>query len=304
MKNNYPLISIVTINYNQAEVTNQLLESLSKISWPNTEIIVVDNHSEKDNFLKLDSSYANVTIIRNDRNLGFAGGNNRGMKISKGSYILLLNNDTEVPAGFLEPMVSLLQNNDEIGAVSPKIKYFSQPEIIQYAGFTKMNPFTLRMKALGNKQKDIGNYNTVKETAFAHGCAMLIPRKILNTVGPMHEGYFLYYEEHDWSHVIKKAGYKIYFQPDSEVFHKESISVQKNSLLKTYFIHRNRILYMKRNLNWFYRFFALFYLITISIPKNIMTFTIKKEKNHLYAYIDALVWNVTNTTKSKWTFEN
>ena len=89
MKRKYPLISLVTINYNQAEVTNQLLKSLSEISWPNIEIIVVDNDSRKENFLKLNTSYENVQIIRTHKNLGFAGGNNVGMKHAKGSYILL-----------------------------------------------------------------------------------------------------------------------------------------------------------------------------------------------------------------------
>ena len=300
MKKNYPLISIVTINYNQADVTNQLLKSLSEITWPNIEIILVDNNSRKENYLKLNASYKNVKIIRTHKNLGFAGGNNVGMKQANGSYILLLNNDTEVPTGFIEPMVRLFENNNSIGAVSPKIKYFSQPEIIQYAGFTKMNPFTLRMKAVGNKQMDNGSFNTVEETAFAHGCAMMIPKRVLNNVGPMHEDYFLYYEEHDWSNAIKKAGYKIYFQPESEVYHKESISIQKNSPLKTYFLNRNRILYMRRNLNWLNRISSMFYLLTVSIPKNVLSYTFKKEKDHLYAYLDALVWNVTNTTKSKW----
>lgn len=287
-------VSIITVNYKQAEVTNQLLASLQQLTWPEIEIIVVDNNSGRENADRIDTGYSNTRLIKNTQNLGFAGGNNVGIAVSTGKYILLLNNDTEVEPGFIEPMIELFEQNPDIGAVSPKIKFFHNPGIIQYAGFTRMNPFTLRMNAVGSRQPDNGLYDRSEETCFAHGCAMMVPRRVINEVGLMPEAYFLYYEEHDWSTAIKRKGYKIYYQPLSVVYHKESVSVQKDSLLKTYFLNRNRILYMRRNYTMFHRVAATFYLLLISVPKNMISFLVKRKHEHLKAYWSAMIWNIYN----------
>lgn len=292
--NNNILISIITVNYKQSAVTNHLLASLQYISYPNIEIIVVDNCSGAADVKRINTRYPNVSLICNTKNLGFAGGNNVGIKACKGEMILLLNNDTTVGVGLIEPMLDLFSRFPEIGAVSPKIKYYHQPNTIQYAGFSKMNPFTLRMNTIGNKQPDDGLYDKVQETNFAHGCAMLVKREVINQVGLMPEAYFLYYEEHDWSSAIKRAGYKIYYQPKSVVFHKESVSVRKGSILKTYYLNRNRILYMRRNYELHYRIVACLYLLFVSVPKNILSYLWKRQYGHLRAYLNALAWNLSH----------
>jgi GT2 family glycosyltransferase len=297
-----PLISIITINYKQAKVTNQLLASLDKVTWSRIEVIVVDNNSGEKDLELLSNSYSNVQLIRNKKNLGFARANNIGIKASKGDYILLLNNDTEVEPNFLQPIIEIFNKYENIGAVSPKIKFFQRPNTIQYAGYPAMNPFTLRMNAVGGHQIDDGTYNRPVETQYAHGCAMMVSREVINKVGLMPEEYFLYYEELDWSFAIRKNGFKIFVQPNSEIYHKESLTVKKHSPLKTYFINRNRILFMRRNLSWFYRIISTLYLVFISIPKNALTFLIKREFKHLRAYLDAIIWNVSNKTREQWKF--
>lgn len=298
----WPLISIISINYNQSELTNQLLESLKKVTWPAVELIIVDNDSMDNDADRIDTSLPNVTLIRSKKNLGFAGGNNLGIKASKGDYILLLNNDTEVDPGFLEPLLARFDKNPEAGAVSPKIRFFYHPDTIQYAGFTKMNPFTLRMNGIGYREKDEGQHNQAKETEFAHGCAMMVPRRVIDIAGLMPEEYFLYYEEHDWSTAIKKGGYKIYYEPDSMVLHKESMSVQKDSVLKTYFLNRNRVLFMRRNFGFFHQLVSTFFIVLVSIPKNSLKYLVHSQYNHLHAYWDALLWNLTRKTKAQWKF--
>lgn len=293
MKNN-TLVSIITVNYKQALVTNQLLTSLQQITYPNVEIIVVDNNSGEKDVDLINTDYANVKLICNSQNLGFSGGNNTGIKVSKGEYILLLNNDTDVEPGFLEPLTELLERFPYIGAVSPKIKYFYNADTIQYAGYSEMNPFTQRVFAIGSKKPDSRVYSHIQETHFAHGCAMLVRRKVIDQIGLMPEEYFLYYEEHDWSTAIKRGGYKIYYQPRSVVYHKESVTTQKDSTLKTYYLSRNRILYMRRNIKGYYKFVATLYLLFISIPKNILSYLIKRKYKHLKVYLCALAWNISH----------
>ena len=131
---NYPLVSIITINFDHSEVTCQLLSSLRKITYPRVEIIVVDNASPNDDPSVIKMNFPEITFIQSPVNLGFAGGNNLGIRNSKGKYIMLLNNDTEVEPGFLEPLVKRLESNTQIGAVSPQIAFFHQPDLFQFAG--------------------------------------------------------------------------------------------------------------------------------------------------------------------------
>jgi GT2 family glycosyltransferase len=287
-----PLVSIITINYNQSAVTNELLKSLSHVVEPSFEVIVVDNASANNDEQRIDTSYPFAKLVSSAENLGFAGGNNLGYRHAKGEYILLLNNDTEVPPDFLVPMISLLQSDPRIGAVSPKIRYFEKPDTIQYAGFSPMNMLTLRMHAWGFKEVDKGQHDEIRETNFAHGCAMMVPRRVIEEVGVMTEDYFLYYEEHDWSTRIRKAGYKIMYQPRSLVLHKESISIQKNSPLKTYYISRNRILFMRRNLKGMQKWIPALYLMFVSVPVNLLRFIASGQKEHRKAYIRALTWHL------------
>ncbi len=288
-----PLVSIITVNYLQNSITNLLLYSLSEVLLSDLEIIVVDNAYDPDSKPEIDNFYPNVKIIRSKENLGFAGGNNLGIKHSNGKYILFLNNDTEVHPCFLEPLIEILQSDPKIGVVSPLIKYWDEPDIIQYAGFSKLNKITQRVHAIGQGEIDRGQYTEAKETNFAHGCAMMIPRYVINEVGIMNEDYFLYYEEHDWIQRIKDRGYLIFFQPKSFVLHKESISTGKGSVLKTYYLNRNRILFMKKHTHSYYKWLAYMYLILISIPYNFFKYSAGGRFNHLKAYINAIWWNVT-----------
>jgi hypothetical protein len=267
------------------------LISLLEITYPNFEVIIVDNDSGDEEVARLNISDPKVRLIRSFFNLGFAGGNNLGIQYALGDYFLFLNNDTEVPRNFLEPLLNVFQEHPDAGAVSPKIKFFSSPQIIQYAGYSKMNPVTLRMHAFGSRKEDTGKYDRLTTTWCAHGCAMMVPRAVVGKVGKWPEEYFLYYEEHDWSSSIKRAGYNIYFQPQSTVFHKESLSIDKSSPRKVYYLNRNRILFMKKNLNCLCKILAILYLLLISIPRNTLRFLFLQNKGYLKAYFEALTWS-------------
>lgn len=287
-----PLVSIITVNYNQSQVTFDLLESLRHISYSNIEIIVVDNASPTDEPQAIKQKYPEVTLILSDKNLGFAGGNNLGVRASKGKYLLFINNDTEVPSDFLEPLVQLCEKDGEIGMVSPKIKFHWNPDIVQYAGFTKMNPYTLRNNGLGYYKRDCPELNQLSETESIHGAAMMVPRKVIEEVGMMTEVYFLYYEEHDWAEMIKRAGYKIYYQPASYILHKESVSTGKDSPFKTYYISRNRLVFARRNFSGFPFVVSWLFQTFVSVPKNTLMYLIKGQLKHLAAYWKALYWNL------------
>lgn len=294
----YPLVSIVTLNFDHPDVTCALLESLRQITYPNVEVLVVDNASPKDDPSIIRNLYPEIIFIQNKENLGFAGGNNIGIRQAKGKYILLLNNDTEVDAGFIEPLVAKLEANSQLGAVSPKIKFFFEPDTIQFSGQSPINPFTMRSHGYGWGTKDIGQFEMDKPTAFVHGAATMIPVEVIKKVGLMAEIYFLYYEELDWCTRIKAAGYNLEYVHNSVVFHKVSVSIGKFSTLKTFHMNRSRLIYLRRNVHGFSFLVACLYLLMISIPKNIVSFLIKKQAKHCKAYCNAILWHFRNLTNA------
>ncbi|MBN2639851.1 MAG: glycosyltransferase family 2 protein [Bacteroidales bacterium] len=295
----YPLVSLITVNYNQSEVTCALIESLNKITYPNLEVIVVDNHSTEDDPTIIQKRFPNIVLIQNPINYGFAAGNNYGLMRARGEYILLLNNDTEVPPDFLEPLVDLLETNKDIGAVSPKIKFYYQPDTIQYAGYTPIDKVTMRNTSIGYWEKDKGQYNDVRETAYAHGAAMLVPMRIVKEIGLMSYIFFLYYEEADWCARIHQAGYKIYYSGKSHILHKESVSTGKMSSLKIYYQNRNRIVFMRRSLEGSAYYKALMYQLMIAIPKNAFKFLLKGKISFFLAYYKAIGWHITHSNSTE-----
>ena len=290
----YPLVSIVAVNYDHPQVTCDFIESLHKITYPNIEVIIVDNKSPNDNPAIIKEKYPNVILYESHVNWGFAGGNNQGIMRARGEYVMLLNNDTIVDPMFLEPLIEKLENNPKIGAISPKIKFYYDPEIIQYAGFYPISRYTVRNASIGFREKDKGQYDKEYETAYAHGAAMIVPIRVIKEIGLMSYIFFLYYEEADWSYRIKKAGYEIWYMGSSFIYHKESVSTGKLSALKTYYLNRNRIVFMRRNIDGKDFYIGILYQLVVAIPKNILFLLMKFKLGNVYAYLRAIGWHLKN----------
>ena len=297
---NNPLVSIITLNYNQADITCQFLESTKLLSYKNYEIIVCDMNSAEDPSQKINAmQIPNTTVLVSQTNLGFAAGNNWGMKQANGDYFFIVNNDTEVTPNLINDLLAPFFSDNTMGVTCPKIKYYNHTNIIQYAGFNKMNMYTGRTTTIGDKEVDKGQYNKSRFTSGAHGCAMMVKKSIIEKTGMFPEIFFLYYEEWDWSNRIQNAGFKIYYQAKALILHKESMSVGKNSLIKTYYLNRNRILYIRRNSNAVQLSIFYFYYFLIAMPKSIFSFLIRGQLNHLLIYLKAIAWNFKHSSFSK-----
>jgi GT2 family glycosyltransferase len=286
MKN--PLVSVITVNYRQAAITCALLDSIRQNSYKNLEVIVVDNGSEQDCTASFQKHYPAVKVLMSQDNLGFAGGNNLGIKAAKGDFIFLVNNDTEWTDGLVEALLKRFSLDDSIGVVSPKIRYHHTPDMIQYAGFTEINPLTGRNETVGKNEKDHGQYDTASLTPYAHGAAMMLKKEVIKEVGLMPENYFLYYEELDWCHQIKEAGYELWYEPQGLIYHKESASVGKLSTLKLYYLTRNRLLFMRRNIKGWRLGLFLSYFFSITFPLKSLFFLIKGEWNSFLMFQKAI----------------
>jgi len=263
-----PLVHIIILNWNGLDDTSELLVSLSKISYSNYTIVIVDNNSTNDEAEKLENiSKSKAHILRSEENLGFAGGNNVGIKYSlkrRADYILLLNNDTTVQPDFLEILVSKYEGEKQAGIVAPRINYYDEPQKIWTDG-GKISRIRGSGFAYSNKfEKEVDSSD--KSVTFVSGCCMLIKREVLLSVGLFDENYFLYIEDTDLCLRTIRAGYKIYVVPKTKIFHKVNSSTKKNySSIPLYYATRNRLYFSKKNFKNSYYLTVAYLLLSMLI---------------------------------------
>ena len=294
-----PLVSIITLNYNHTSVTCDFLESTRGLRYPNYEIIVCDMASATDPTEEiLRGRYPKTRVVRSRVNLGFAGGNNLGMREACGEYIFIVNNDTIVTPDILNRLLEPFVTDTSISVVCPKIRFYDRPEFIQYAGFYPIHPITGRTAAIGNKELDRGQYNVSGYTHGAHGCAMMVRKEAIDKTGMFPERFFLYYEEWDWSYRMLRAGYKIYYQASAVIYHKESMTIGKQNPMKVYYQTRNRILFMRRNVRPLqFSLFVVFFTF-FTIPASSLRFIFHKQYAQLTSFFKGIAWNFMNSKHS------
>lgn len=247
MKEPIPKVSIVILNWNQRDMTLACLESLRKISYPNYEIIIVDNGSTDGSIEAIKKEFPELTVIENGRNLGVAGGRNVGIEYvqHKGTdYLLLLDNDTIVQRDFITEMVKAGEGNNRAGVLTGKIYFYSEPNKIWCAGCS-LSLYRRHITAIGYDEIDRGQYDDIREVDHVAGCCLLIKKKVIDEIGILDQNFIEYFtEDTDWCLRARKKGYKIMYVPKAKIWHHV---VKKTSVSERYW-------YLKgRNLMWLMR---------------------------------------------------
>lgn len=244
-----PSVYIILVNYNGYADTLDCVKSLNNIHYDNFKIVIVDNKSTDDSVKIFKESLSEEILICSDKNLGFAGGNNLGIKyaLSKmADYVLLLNNDTVVEKDFLIKMIDTISQDEKIGAVCCKILYHSNKDIIWFAG-GYIDWFNFLGKHTGFREKDIGKYDIKRNVDFATGCVLLLSSEVISKAGYLPEEYFMYFEDVDYCIKIMDEGYKIIYAPGAVIYHKVGISGGgEDSAFSIKWGNRNRILLMDK----------------------------------------------------------
>ncbi len=288
MLNKEPLVNIVRL-------TVACVESLQKCTYPDLEIVLIDQASKGNSVEIFEKKFPNIKFIASKTNLGFTGGNNLGMREATGEYLFLLNNDTEVEPGFLEPLIDALEKDPTAGAGSPLIRFFQNPMKIQYAGGPDRIDLVHGRNSWRGWMSDYpSHYSKTENTTAAHGAAFIIKRSVAEKVGLLDDHFFIYFEELDWSLRITKAGYNILFVPSSEILHKESMTMPKEHPFRVRMMMRNRILLSRKHLNAFAFAFSLLYTSFISFPVNCLRYILRKKTDLLKAYSQGFVQGVLN----------
>lgn len=295
----YPLVSIIIVNWNGGEIFLQCLKSLSQITYPKWELIVVDNGSS-DNSQKLASEVKlpciNIELIQNSFNVGFAPANNQGYKKAQGQYVLLLNNDTKVEKDFLSKMVSKMEEDGSAGVLQPKICLMDRPDYLDNAGsfFTKIG----FLDHWGFLQKDGSEFAFEKEIFSAKGACMLIRKEVIEKVGLFDDDFFSYFEESDFCWRVWLIGYKVIFYPQVKIYHKVGFTIKRLNVFNiNYHYYKNRICSLIKNLEFNKLLIVLsaHLFISFSIAG---VFLFRGHLDNSLMILRAIIWNVGNLPKT------
>jgi GT2 family glycosyltransferase len=261
-----PKVVIIILNWNGKENTVNCLNSASSITYDNYEALVVDNHSIDGSVECFEKEYPEITLIKNSTNLGFAEGNNVGIRraLEGGAdYVLLLNNDTIVDRYFLDRLVAAAETDQTIGFAGPKIYYLDHEgdgHVISFAGGA-VNMWIGRSRHRGLDQLDLGQYDGVTEVDYVEGSCVLAKKGALDHIGLLDATYFSYWEDVDWCTRGGKAGYKSIYVPTARIWHKPSSSNVSGT--KTYYRTRNRLWFVRKRGNklQYLTFFLFFFVL-------------------------------------------
>jgi GT2 family glycosyltransferase len=235
-------LSVIILNWNGKKWTEDCIKSLNRQTLKNFEIIVVDNASSDGSVEYLKKKFPKIKIIKAKTNLGYAGGNNLGVKKTKKDFILILNNDTVLDKNFIKEMWNNKNKADILGS---KNYYFDKKYLLWSVG-SSVNQLTMKASLVGNKQIDKGQWDSFSPEQIV-GSAMLINRKVIDKIGFLDEKYFCYYEETEWQTRAKKTGFKISWVPSAILWHKVGLSTGGGRTpTSAYYLTRNRAFYIKK----------------------------------------------------------
>lgn len=247
-----PSVNIVILNWNGWKDTIECLQSVQQINYRNFCVLVVDNGSSDKSVEQIQQAFPDVDILQTGANLGYAGGNNVGIRwaLEHGAdYILLLNNDTVVATDILSAFINaekLLPAGSILGA---KIFFYNEPGKLWFAG-GQWNSRSNSFEHIGHGQSDSAEYNRMAEVDYITGCALFVGADTFKEVGLLDERFFLSYEETDWCYRARASGHKCIVVPDAKLWHKISSSFGgADTPLFNYFMVRNKLLWAKNHLS-------------------------------------------------------
>ncbi len=295
-----PKVSIVILNWNGKKFLKNCLTSLSKINYPNYEIIVVDNASTDGSVPYIKNNFPKVRLLENKKNQGFAQGNNSGFKLAKGEYILFLNNDTKVTPNFLTEMISDFKGDPKIGCIQPQIRVMRESNLIDEVG--SYISFTGFLYHFGyRKPYDLKKYNVKREIFSAKGACIIFPRKVLNKIGVFDRDFFIFFEESDLCFRVWLSGYKVIYEPRSLIYHV----VGGDTISSDKYKYERRIYLTFKNMNCSYiknfgtrnliTVFPIFLLVQFVI---IINFAIRLKFGLVKSALAAYLWNMVNIRHS------
>ncbi len=244
-----PRVAVIIVCYNGVADTLECLDSLSRLTYPDVQTVVVDNASTDGTAEAVRERFPDVHVLETGDNLGYAGGNNTGVRYAldtlRADYTFLLNNDTTVTPGLLEPLVAYAEANRAAGIIGPLMCYYDVPETVWASGGTMSGRGDSILRDNGVPVAAVPDHPI--EADFVVGCGILVRRDVWETVGLFDERFFLYYEDSDLCFRARRAGYRCVTVPTARLYHKISRSTGADSEQTLYYMRRNALLFLQKN---------------------------------------------------------
>jgi GT2 family glycosyltransferase len=245
-----PLVWIIILNWNGCRDTIDCVESVQKMDYPNYGVVVVDNGSSDGSEALLRERFPDVSIVQTGKNLGFAGGNNAGIRtaLDQGAdYVWVLNNDTVVDRRCLDFLVRAAEAEPRAGMVGNKIYYHHAPQTVWFAGGEVALDKGGLTRHTGKDCGDDPSYDRPGPSQYVTGCSLLARTAMIKDTGLMDENYFLYFEDVDWSLKAQQKGWNLIYEPRARIWHREGAQGQEGySERFIYYSMRNRLYFMQR----------------------------------------------------------
>ena len=259
---NTPKVAIVILNWNGINYLRDFLPPIMASTWPNLDIVVGDNGSSDGSLEFLRTEYPAIKIIENKANYGFTGGYNRVLTQVRADYLILLNSDVEVLPNWIDPVITLMESDEQIAAAAPKIRSYHQKTHFEHAGaaggfIDKLGYPFCRGRIFYEIEEDKGQYDVPGEIFWATGAALFIKKKYWDISGGFDETFFAHMEEIDLCWRLKNMGYKVMYCPQSVVYHVGGGTLNSENPFKTYLNFRNNLLLLKNNLPFWRAFFVI-----------------------------------------------
>jgi len=293
-----PFVVVIVLNYNGKPILQDCLSSLSILDYPNYKLVMIDNGSADGSKEFVEKEFPNVHVLRTEKNLGYSGGLNLGLKYAfedcHADYCLYANNDTRIDRDALKHLVEAaeLLKDQKAGFLTGKVFYMDHPEIIQTVGISA-HPYLWYKGSIGEGEKDNGQYNKIEERIFLDDMYMLVKKDVYFEVGGFDEAFFCHSEEIDWQARAKAKGWKFYFVPGSKIWHKHSYTIGPSSPRSVYFAIRSRVLAIYRNKGFFFflRFILyLFYYASRNAYGQVRRKRYKPAAAMLLGYFSGILW--------------
>lgn len=243
-----PAVAIVILNWNHPEDTLACLRSVAALDYPAVFTIVVDNGSTDDSVTRLRTAHPEIEIIATGANLGYTGGNNRGIRraLERGArYVWLLNDDAVAAPNALSLLVHAAEAQPDAAFLGPTVRMCEQPDRILSAGGILDRNFDSHQRGLG--EVDQGQYAAITEVGFLSGCALLVSSQAMEGIGLLDERFFTYGEDVEWCFRGQRAGFKALHVPQAIVWHPDTRARDGNSARVMYYISRNHLLFLRKH---------------------------------------------------------
>ena len=298
--NKKPFVVVLILSYNGKELLNDSVSSYLDNDYDNFEVVVIDNGSVDGTKDYVENNYPQAKVIRIEKNRGYSGGFNFGLDYAfhkqKADYVLITNNDVKADKNVIQSLVEVAETDEKIGFVTGKVMFFDNPEIIQTVG-KKHDGKLWSIGHIGYGEKDEGQYDQITERNWCDDIFWLVKRDLYDKTDGYDTEFLFQAEDYEWQVRAKKAGYKLFYTDKAKIWHKDSMTIGKDSPFKIYYDFRNPlILHMKYRE---YKDYKYFYKkkrrhLGIKVIKSVFHLRFYYAIKCFQGFVSALLWGIKN----------